>query len=373
VTGKRAIVYVVVPNREKATFEGREIVLGPRAGDYYLVRRGLKEGERIVTKGGFKIDAELQIQAKPSMMTPEGGGGGGGHDHGHGGETKKPTKQTPEGATVTLPALVRSQLGEVLVAGNAAKASVELGDISGVHKAFSALSQQVDAVDSDKLSGHAAMLWKEHTMLLGNDAAEGSHAKKLSEAKGVAKLLGEHLASFQGQMGISHEHGTQSPDEVSPKFRLQLGQVVEGYLAVQKALAADRADLAVQGANRALEALGAVDMTLVSGQDHMDWMKHEAALKRVLSRMVEVEEIETIRKEFAELSELMMSMAKKFKASSATLYQFNCPMAFDNQGATWLQADEETTNPYFGKMMLRCGDVMEVIPGSEKPGGHEHG
>jgi Cu(I)/Ag(I) efflux system membrane fusion protein len=373
VTGKRAIVYVVVPNREKPTFEGREIVLGPRAGDYYLVRRGLTEGERIVTKGGFKIDAELQIQAKPSMMTPEGGGGGGGHDHGNGGGQKKPTKQAPARGTVTLPALVRSQLNKVLMAGNAAKASVESGDMSGVHKAFSALSQKVEAVDSDKLSGHAAMLWKEHAMLLGNDATEGSHIKKFSEAKSVAKLLGEHLTSFQAQMGISHEHGTQSSDEVSPEFRHQLGTMMEGYLAVQKALAADQADLAVQEAKKALDALGAVDMTLVSGQDHMDWMKQEGELKRVLSRMVEAKEIETIRKEFAEMSEQMMATAKQFKASSVTLYQFKCPMAFNNQGATWLQADKETANPYFGKMMLRCGDVMEVIPGSEKPGGHNHG
>ncbi len=69
-TGKRAIAYVEIANKEKPTYEGREIVLGPRAGDYYLVREGLSEGERVVTHGAFKIDAELQIQAKPSMMTP---------------------------------------------------------------------------------------------------------------------------------------------------------------------------------------------------------------------------------------------------------------------------------------------------------------
>lgn len=372
ITGKRAVIYVVVPGREKPTYEGREIVLGPRAGDYYLVGRGLKEGERIVTKGSFKIDAELQIQAKPSMMTPEGGGGGGGHAHGHGDEQKKPAEQTPGRATVTLPALVRSQLHEVIMAGNAAKASVESGDIKGVHKAFSALAQQVDSVDSDKLSGHAAMLWKEYAMLLGNDATEGSHVKKLSEANGVASLLGEHLASFQAQMGLSHERATQSPDEVSPEFRHQLGKVVKGYLAVQKALAADQAEQAGQEAKKALDAVEAVDMTLVSGQDHMDWMKQEGELKRVLSRMVEAKEIEAIRKEFAEMSELMMATVKQFKASSVTLYQFKCSMAFDNQGATWLQADEEVSNPYFGKMMLRCSDAMEVVAGQEQPGGHAH-
>ena len=53
------------------TFEGREIVLGPRAGDYYLVRSGLAEGESVVVRGNFKIDSALQLQAKPSMMSPE--------------------------------------------------------------------------------------------------------------------------------------------------------------------------------------------------------------------------------------------------------------------------------------------------------------
>lgn len=69
ITGKRAVVYVRVPGAEKPTFEGREVVLGPRAGDYYLVREGLEEGEIVVTKGNFKIDSALQIQAKPSMMS----------------------------------------------------------------------------------------------------------------------------------------------------------------------------------------------------------------------------------------------------------------------------------------------------------------
>ena len=71
-TGKRAVVYVAVPGR-KGVFEGREIVLGPRAGDYYIVREGLEERELVVTNGAFKIDADLQIKAKPSMMSPGGG------------------------------------------------------------------------------------------------------------------------------------------------------------------------------------------------------------------------------------------------------------------------------------------------------------
>jgi Cu(I)/Ag(I) efflux system membrane fusion protein len=73
ITGERAVVYVRLTEREKPTFEGREIVLGPRAGNYYLVKEGLAEGELVVTNGNFKIDSALQIQAKPSMMNPQGG------------------------------------------------------------------------------------------------------------------------------------------------------------------------------------------------------------------------------------------------------------------------------------------------------------
>ena len=73
ITGRRAVVYVALPDKDRPTYEGREVVLGPRAGDYYVVDSGLVEGEQVVVNGAFRIDSELQIRAKPSMMSPEGG------------------------------------------------------------------------------------------------------------------------------------------------------------------------------------------------------------------------------------------------------------------------------------------------------------
>jgi Cu(I)/Ag(I) efflux system membrane fusion protein len=92
VTGTRAVVYVQVPGSEKPTYEGREILLGPRAGDYYIVKSGLAAGEIVVTNGNFKIDSALQIQAKSSMMSPEGGMTPG-HHHG----TENTAKQLTDG------------------------------------------------------------------------------------------------------------------------------------------------------------------------------------------------------------------------------------------------------------------------------------
>lgn len=68
-TGRRAIVYVEVPERPDPTYEGREIVLGPRAGDVYVVAAGLEAGERVVVNGAFKLDSALQLLARPSMMS----------------------------------------------------------------------------------------------------------------------------------------------------------------------------------------------------------------------------------------------------------------------------------------------------------------
>jgi len=69
-TGTRAVVYLEREDNGRKVYEGREVALGPRAGEVYLVYSGLEEGDVVVSNGAFKIDSALQIQAKPSMMNP---------------------------------------------------------------------------------------------------------------------------------------------------------------------------------------------------------------------------------------------------------------------------------------------------------------
>ncbi len=89
ITGRRAVVYVQLPERDRPTYEPRRVTLGPRAGDWYVVRDGLREGELVVTHGAFKIDSELQIRGRPSMMQPAGGPSPS-HDHGRAATTVDP-------------------------------------------------------------------------------------------------------------------------------------------------------------------------------------------------------------------------------------------------------------------------------------------
>ena len=39
------------------------------------------------------------------------------------------------------------------------------------------------------------------------------------------------------------------------------------------------------------------------------------------------------------------------------VYEIYCPMAFDGEGATWLQPDPKIRNPYLGPGMGDCGEV----------------
>jgi len=76
------VVYVKVKDRESPTFLYREVVLGPEAGDSYIIQSGLEEGEEIAVNGVFKIDASAQLQGLSSMMNPGGGMVSTGHNHG---------------------------------------------------------------------------------------------------------------------------------------------------------------------------------------------------------------------------------------------------------------------------------------------------
>jgi hypothetical protein len=88
ITGERAVVYVMDPQKP-GSYEGREVLLGPRARDYYVVRSGLKKGEMVVVNGNFKIDSAMQILSKASMMGIDGGDSALAHHHPSGSDAAK--------------------------------------------------------------------------------------------------------------------------------------------------------------------------------------------------------------------------------------------------------------------------------------------
>ena len=68
-SGLRQIVWV---EREPGRYEAAQVQLGPRAGSFYPVLHGLREGERVVVHGAFLLDSQAQIEGRPSLLYPRG-------------------------------------------------------------------------------------------------------------------------------------------------------------------------------------------------------------------------------------------------------------------------------------------------------------
>jgi Cu(I)/Ag(I) efflux system membrane fusion protein len=243
ITGTRAVVYVE-NQTDTSVFEGREIRLGPRAGDRYIVESGLEEGEKVVVRGNFKIDSAMQILAKPSMMSADGSEPAG-----------------PDAATPKAPA-----------------------------------------------------------------------------------------APFEG---------------IAPAFHTQAQAFFAEYLKIQKALAADDLPTAVAAIPGAEAALGKIDMALLSGAAHDFWMGEARAMDQALKGMAkEKDNMGPAREWFKSLSDAAIRTARRLGVGKDfSLTVFYCPMAFNNQGAEWLQGDDDLLNPYFGAMMLKCGEARDRLGG----------
>ena len=57
-TGSRKVVFL---ERSHGTFDAVEVEVGPRAGEYFSVIKGLAAGDRVVTQGAFLLDAETRL------------------------------------------------------------------------------------------------------------------------------------------------------------------------------------------------------------------------------------------------------------------------------------------------------------------------
>jgi len=235
-TGSRAVVYVRKPGEGDPVFGGRQVTLGPRVQDHYLVLEGLKPGEMVVTRGNFKIDSALQILAEPSMMNPV-------DDH--------------------------------------------------------------------------------------------------------------------------HDHRVaERADNVPPCFGEGLNIILAPYYELQEALAGDDDSGSATAAGQVVAATEALncDTTGVGSDLAGRWHRSVARLRAAASVEAAANDIAERRQLFEPLSDLLWEALESFgTGTSEVVRRFHCPMAFDNEGAFWIQSGKTTANPYYGEMMLRCGEQKAAL------------
>jgi len=215
-TGKRAMVYVKKPGTEEPVFEGREVVLGPRTGDTYIVLEGLEEGEEVVVNGNFKIDSAMQIAAKPSMMNPEGGVAMTGHA-GHSMEGMQPatppsSQSVPDQGT-GIPQPMRMEtndeflldLGKLYDAYFRAQAALADDDQEAAVTALVDLREKARALDPSKvdLGGHAAQMWLEYQKALLAGTEHAQHWTSIEAVRKGFEVVSRVTISLEQSFGHS--------------------------------------------------------------------------------------------------------------------------------------------------------------------------
>ena len=134
------------------------------------------------------------------------------------------------------------------------------------------------------------------------------------------------------------------------KSDASISKLYQNYLNIKTALATDNSDEASKAANTFIRSASMVDYKVLS-EGNLDVLRKNA------SKIADSRSIETQRESFNGLSQNMISMTKNFKLSDKSVFVQYCPMA----EASWLSAEKEIKNPYYGKSMLTCGSVKSEI------------
>ena len=68
-----------------------------------------------------------------------------------------------------------------------------------------------------------------------------------------------------------------------------------------------------------------------------------------------------VRKHFIELNKSLIPIVTQIGGLGESIYVQHCPMANNNQGADWISFEKEIRNPYYGDLMLTCGEITTTI------------
>lgn len=209
ITGKRALVYLAVPN-EPGRFEGREVTLGPRAGDHYIVLEHLSEGEQVVVNGNFKIDSAMQIIAKPSMMNPSGGGKPPTHQHGDSpppdsaGATLPPPRQAVAGSveSVPIPAAFVNQLKPVFQAYLQLQQALSRDALDDAIVAAKQIDSAAEQVDMGLLVGTAHDAWMKEQKQFCSLTKQIVTSSSIEDARFGFAMLSESMIVIAKRFGL---------------------------------------------------------------------------------------------------------------------------------------------------------------------------
>ena len=205
---------------------------------------------------------------------------------------------------------------------------LEVGDIVVSRGAF-----KIDA--AMQIQGLPTMMYPENINMENKNVALGQDGE-------------EKMLDGEKKMSLN------TPIKLTKKGEKWLGQFYEVYLKLQHALAND--DLSES--NKAMTELASI---LDKTPDVFD-KKYARHYVGAYEKAVASNNIDNLRKEMVGVSELAIQWLRRseFKPKQGARVYY-CSMANDSKGAEWLQTDGDVNNPYYGEMMLRCGEKRTIL------------
>ncbi|MGB2427890.1 MAG: efflux RND transporter periplasmic adaptor subunit [Akkermansiaceae bacterium] len=334
-TGKRALVYVRHKDKKDPVFEGREIVLGPKTGNYFIVDRGLDEGELVVTKGAYKLDSELQIKARPSMMNPNAG------------LSEQSAKRPDDQLT--------GQWSPVLRAYGKFVHSISENRGEGALQHLANMQEALASIKDDQLQEADLALWRDFSMRLDNVLTQ---AETMDMDLSTLAMVRHQVEQTGRYVGLPWE--PLPSVEADTHWIDGLRQSKDAYLAIAIALSDDNAADAKKAAPELIRAI----TTLPDDPSGQKLLKQAEQLRQDA-------DIAAMRTSFKPVSDSLIALIRKHGLNHlGNVYVIHCPMAHGDKGADWISADTEVRNPYYGSAMYACGfvkDTLSLAPKTDVP------
>ena len=203
-----------------------------------------------------------------------------------------------------------------------------------------------------------------YTILSGLESGEEVVTNGAFVIDASAQLNNQVSMMNKNVMAKNAIHSDHLPDytsTTSQEFKAQLTALIDTYILLKDALIESDMQEAIKNASIVLSQAEKVDMSLIKDNAHIYWVEQLKAIQSHGGKITEAEDLDDQREQFDFLSQALIKSLKVFGVREDTFYVQHCPMANDNDGASWLSGNEQILNPYFGEKMLKCGVIQDTI------------
>lgn len=149
--------------------------------------------------------------------------------------------------------------------------------------------------------------------------------------------------------------------QTTPALAGKLNLALNAYLPLKDKLVESDAGAAYKEAQNLLRQMEQVTMGMFTGKTHEYWMNKSQLVITALKEIKQNASIDDIRKSFVPISENMVKIFKAYGTGNNKVYVQFCPMANQDMGAFWLSKENQVKNPFYGNMMLTCGEIRDTI------------